>query len=188
MKKTLAIVLTLVLWVVTFTACDNYKPSSNDTERERQEVLVKEAGAKVGMPALHNFREKKFMAMIMELCDKEVVTYAYLDNMIPTVVHGHTALGGKLTYYGETIGYGLPYSTQFTAPESMQRYYVKSNTEGKMGDWGIARLPQSDPNGLFKPASANGTWVLIRDPNTGKIVVDYVEPNIIVKAYKLPFD
>jgi hypothetical protein len=25
--------------------------------------------------------------------------------------------------------------------------------------------PQADPNGLFSPASAEGTWILLKDPN-----------------------
>ncbi|HWQ60538.1 MAG TPA: hypothetical protein VN420_05355 [Candidatus Fimivivens sp.] len=53
---------------------------------------------------------------------------------------------------------------------------------------GNITIPQADPNGLFKPASADGTWVMMLDPVNKKALPQYIEPKIATFTYKLPFD
>lgn len=48
-----------------------------------------------------------------------------------------------------------------------------------------AVLPQADPNGLFSPASAEGTWILLKDPHGSDVKPVYVEPRVIVSPFKL---
>lgn len=163
------------------SSCDS-TPTSDDIQRESQEKILAEGTAQSGMPAIKNFRERKMMKLILELRDQEgVVTYLYLENTVPTIIHGHTAVGGKLTYLMEAVGYGLPYATQYTNPQ-------------KIADWGhevgYAILPQADPNGLFSPSTADGTWVYVKDPAKGstKSGVGYMEPKIITLPFKLPMD
>ena len=164
--------------------------TASDIQRDRQEQLLKENAAQTGMPAIKNFRIAKMKKYIEELQDQEgLVTYTYLENMIPTVVKGRTVLGGKLTFFCNSISYGLPYATQFTAPETMQRYYIPST--GKAGEaqtYGVARLPQADPSGLFPPTSAEGTWVLCEDPKTKKVGALHVEPRVTVSPFKFDPD
>ena len=81
---------------------------------------------------------------------------------------------GKLVFVGESIGYGIPAATQYTNPQK--------HVYGSTGNY---TLPQADPNGLFSPASAEGTWVLMKDPNGDKVVPVYIEPRIIVSPFKL---
>jgi hypothetical protein len=100
---------------------------------------------------------------------------------MPSIVHGVTAKGGKLTYLGQTIGYGIPYATQFTAP--MKPDYNSGQYNG-----GNLVLPQADPNGLFSPASAEGTWIMMKDPNGDDVKPVYVEPRILTLPFKLPSD
>ena len=50
---------------------------------------------------------------------------------------------------------------------------------------GATTLPQADPNTLFSPPSAEGTWVLCVNPETNKPTPLYVEPKIIVSPFKL---
>ena len=52
-----------------------------------------------------------------------------------------------------------------------------------MGVNGI--VPQADPNGLFSPASADGTWVMCLNPETNQAAPLYVEPRIIVSPFEL---
>lgn len=163
MNKILSLVMVAV---VTAAGCD-HQPSSDVVQQQEQERILKEGNAQVGMPAIRNFRERKILKDILELRDQDaLVTYTYLFN----------ELDGKLIFLGETIGYGLPYATQFTNPEK--------------GEWhtngGWVTLPQADPNGLFSPSSAEGTWVLMKDPNGKKVQPLYVEPRIIVSPFKLP--
>lgn len=155
--------------------------SSDDVQREQQERILKEATSQVGMPAVKNFREKKLLKDIYELRDQNgLVTFTYLENQISTVVPGRTALGGKLTYLGETIGYGIPYAIQFTNPQKIERL--------SGGGSGYHVLPQADPNGLFSPASAEGTWVLLKNPKGKEVQPVYIEPRIVVSPFKFEMD
>ena len=56
-------------------------PSSDKIQQAQSEVLLAEATASVGMPAIKNFREKKLLKDILELRDQNgLVTYTYLWN------------------------------------------------------------------------------------------------------------
>lgn len=144
------------------------QPSSNDVLAEKQEVLMKEANAQVGMPAIKNFQERKMMKMILELRDQEnLVCYAYI---VPEMT-------GKPVFLGKCIGYGLPYATQYTNPVTLE---MPGFTER-----GCTTMPQADPNGLFMPASAEGTWLLMIDPNTNEPRPVYIEPKVLVSPFKL---
>ena len=177
MKKTFKFFLALSLIMVVLRS-DTCNDSSDDKQRDQQETILQEGTSQVGMPAIKNFRERRLLKDIYELRDQDgLVTYTYFENMNPTIVPGHTALGGKLTYLGATIGYGIPYATEFTNPQKRD------------GDASQVVLPQADPNGLFSPASAEGTWVMMADPN-GKNDAEpvYIEPRISVFPFQLPLD
>lgn len=140
---------------------------SDRVQRQQQEVMLQEATAQTGMPAIKNFRERKLLKDILELRDQDgLVTYTYVWN----------EFNGKLVFFCNSVGYGIPYATQYTAP--MKPLYGNSQV-------GFA-VPQADPNGLFSPAAAEGTWVMCADPakaNGTKPV--YVEPRIVVSPFKL---
>jgi hypothetical protein len=53
---------------VLLVGCEPQK-TSDSIQRAQQEVLLKEATASVGMPAIHNFRERKILKDILELRD-----------------------------------------------------------------------------------------------------------------------
>lgn len=181
----------VVLISLALVACGG-KPTSSDLQRDRQERMVNEGVQEVGVPSIKNFRELKLAKDIYEMRDQTgLVTYSYLENLNSVLVSGHTALGGKLTFLCDSIGYPLPYSTQFTAPETMQRYYLPRREGGgnNSGEtWGVERLPQAEPNGLFSPSSAEGTWVLCKDPNGKDVRPVYTEPRVIVAQFKFPVD
>ena len=102
---------------------------------------------------------------IFELRDQEnLATYAYLQS-----------LDGKLVFLCNSIGYGLPYSTQYTNPEKIADRYQA----------GYAILPQADPNGLFSSSSTAATWVMCIDPDTNKARPVYVESNVTIAHFKL---
>ena len=160
MKRGLLSIALLVCGVALLgDSCD----TSDDIQRRAQEKILAEGTAQTGMPAIKNFRERKMLKDILELRDQDgLVTYTYLWN----------EFNGKLVYLGESIGYGIPYATQYTNPQKW--------------DSGHCCLPQADPNGLFSPASAEGTWILLKDPNGTKVRPVYVEPRIVVSPFKLP--
>ncbi len=161
MKIKMFTMLSLTMFMV---ACG--PPSSDEIQQNQQERLLKEATASSGMPAISNFRERRLLKDVLELRDQDgLITYTYL-------IAEQT---GKLVYFGETIGYGIPAATQFTNPQK-----VEYHTGGA-----YVTLPQADPNSLFSPSSAEGTWVLMKDPNGDKVSPVYVEPRIIVSPFKL---
>jgi hypothetical protein len=156
-------ILTLVAVATLLTACDQ-QPTSTQIERRKQEELSMQAVTQVGMPAITNFAEKRMMKDIMELRDQNVATTTYITDM-----------NGKLHKICNSIGYGLPYATQYTNP---QRIAYDSGH-------GSVTLPQADPNGLYSPASADGTWVLCVDTKTGKAKPVFIEPRVIVSPIPL---
>ena len=160
MKAIFAIIALLAL-----AACDEAKPSSDQVQRHQQEQLSAESNAQVGMPAITNFQEKRMAKMILELRDTALTTITYTQDM-----------NGVLHKLCDSVGYGLPYATQYTNPQR--------TVEGR-GQNEFTTLPQADPNGLFSPASADGTWVLCLDPATKKAMPLYVEPHVIVSPFPL---
>jgi hypothetical protein len=159
------IVFAMMIASMVMAGCDD-RNSSDHIQAAQQERILREATASVGMPAIRNFRERRILKDILELRDQDgLVTYTYLFSEV----------SGKLTFLGESIGYGIPAATQFTSPEKPE-YAANGNFA----------LPQADPNGLFSPASAEGTWVLMRDPKSGDVRPVYIEPRIVVSPFKLP--
>ena len=138
-------------------------PDSDGIQNEEQEKILMEATKSVGMPAIKNFRERRLLKDILELRDQAgVTTYTYLQSQ----------QSGKLVLLCDSIGYGIPYATQFTNP---QKRYLNSSLS----------LPQSDPNGLFSPASADGTWVMCKDPSGDSVKPVFIEPRIVVSPFRL---
>jgi hypothetical protein len=175
--------LSALIVIATCGCSEPRKPTSDDVQRERQERVIKEGVAQVGIPSIKNFREMKMLKDIYELRDQGgLVTFVYLENLSPTVVIGHTSLGGKITYVGEAVGYGIPAATQFTNPQKAERCALYDGH----GQW--VTLPQADPNGLFSPAAAEGTWIMMLDKKSGKALPQYFEPRIVVSTFKYAVD
>ncbi len=157
----MGIVLFFVISGLFITACDE-QSNSDETQKAQQEKILAEGTSAVGMPAIKNFREKRILKDIIELRDQNgLVTYTYI----------FSEMTGKYTYIGETIGYGIPCATQFTNPMKVV--------------YSAAVINQADPNGLFSPASAEGTWVMMLNPDKKTAEPQYIESRISVFTYKL---
>jgi hypothetical protein len=161
--KRLLLVATLAVSALGLTACDEHK-TSTQIEREKQEELSLRGVESVGMPSIVNFAEKRMMKDILELRDQNVATTTYIVDM-----------NGRYHKVCNSVGYGLPYATQYTNP-------MKA---GGGGSGGYYTVPQADPNGLYSPASADGTWVLCVDSKSGKPKPVYIEPRVIVSPIPL---
>ncbi|KKL28424.1 hypothetical protein LCGC14_2375280 [marine sediment metagenome] len=157
------------LWMVCGAECEEESAGSADEAmRTQTEQAMQEANAQIGMPAIKNFQERKLAKMIFELRDQEdLVCYAYI-----------ASLEGKLIFVGKCIGFGLPYSVQFTNPEKVVH---RKTTQG--GSFGT--LPQADPNGLFMPSGLSATWLMMIDKETGDPRPVYFEPQIVVSPFPL---
>lgn len=162
MKKKSIIGLLLIgtMMVGSLVGCESTVDSK---DRQAQEQLLQQANDQVGMPNITNFYEKKLAKKVLELRDdSKLITYAYTTNM-----------NGKYVYLGKCMGYGLPYSTQYTNPQK------NVGTNG-------AVIAQADPNGLFSADGTSATWLVMIDENTGEQSIVYAEPNMVVTQTKLP--
>jgi hypothetical protein len=170
MKKRAILSLLTCVAITGLFSCTNVpaQPNADRIDQNRQEQLQQEATRQVGMPAIHNFTEKKQIADLYELRDNpNLVCYAYL----------YSEMTGKLIFFGKCIGYGIPYAAQFSNPQ--KQVYPGGYQES------FGSLPQSEPNGLFMPNDAEGTWLIMIDPETNQRKPVYIEPRVIVSPFKL---
>lgn len=146
--------------------CTSESPSDH-AQRVQQERMSQQGNSQVGMPGLTNFTEKKIMRRLYEMRDKNVATFTYIVDM-----------QGKLHHVCDSMGFGLPYGTQFSSPEKVQ-----SGADGTVYNQ-YPLMPQSEPNGLFMPPSAEGTWVICAS-TAGDFTPMYIEPRVIVSPFRL---
>lgn len=167
----LPIIISIIAGVMAFgmVGCTAGKEQTADQKTQaQQENLQRESQAQVGLPSIKNFREKKLLKDIYELRDQEgLMTYTYI----------FSEMTGKLIFLGESVGYGVPYSAQFSNPEKVERHYDSGG--------GNFTYPQAEPNGLFSPGASDATWVLLKAKNSDEIKVTYVEPRIVVSPVPL---
>lgn len=134
-------------------------------EQQKQEIVQSEAVRQAGTPAITNFTERKFLKMLYELRDQQgYKTYTYTIDM-----------NNKRRLLCESIGYGIPYATQFSNPQKRM-----ADAAGNLTNSIIA---QAEPNALFSPSHADGTWIMALTKDGVKPI--FCEPHIIVSPFKL---
>lgn len=156
---------TLALFIQSGGCDDDTATKTDKAASQQQANLTSEAQREVGMPGVTNFTEMKMVRALYELRDKNITTFTYVPD-----------LEGRLWHLCDSIGYGLPYGVQFSNPErrAPNADYVQSGYN----------IPQAEPNGLFMPPTAEGTWIICADAHgEGKPV--YVEPRVVVSPFKL---
>jgi hypothetical protein len=125
-----------------------------------------QANTEIGMPNVTEFFEKKMLKEIIEMRDdSKLICYAYTKNEYT----------GKYIYIGKCMGFGIPYSTQYTNPSKSEKYYSG-------GDYYI--LPQADPNGLYSSGSTSATWLMMVG-DSGDTYISYCEETITVQQQKM---
>ena len=166
MKKYILSLLLMCGLGLAMVACDEGPTPTDAKVAAQQAASLQQASSQVGMPGITNFTEMKLVRKLYELRDQNITTYSYVPDM-----------QGHLHFICPSFGFGLPYGVQFSNPQ------VPYNRGG--AQYGFA-LPQAEPNGLFMPDTAEGTWVICQDPNKkGDIAPIYVEPRVIVSPFKL---
>lgn len=168
-KKLLSIgmlAFTVILCGAWDDSCnEDMTPQSVKQQNAQQEQLAQQSNAQTGMPGVTNFTEKKITKKLYELRDQQIVTYSYTMD-----------INGNLHHICDSIGYGLPYGVQYSNPDRP----VEGRTQGE-----FIALPQPEPNGLYMPPTAEGTWVICAGEKAGDIRPIYVEPRVIVSPFKL---
>jgi hypothetical protein len=158
-------------------ACDaDTSGAARDTKQNLD--LAEQAAVTVGVPAIQNFAEKRQLKALYELRDTaNLVTYTY-----------YIDLNGKRHKVCPTtsIGFGIPYATQYTAPKSLTMRKGIYPGGNQTAEWKYLEADQPEPNGLYMPSSADGTWVICLDPKTKQPAPTYVEPRIVVYLFEMP--
>ena len=163
----------LALATLAVASCNEEDTGSTDSKVSQQvEKAMSEAYKAVGLPNIKNWKELRDAKMIYELRDQEdFICYAYIVNMM-----------GEYKFLGKCVGYGLPYSVQFSNPEKVVDL---GELIGRESTWNPDTVPQPEPNGLFMPEGLSATWVMLVDPKTGEPRPVYVEPSILVSPFPL---
>jgi hypothetical protein len=168
MRKTLAVLAILPLCLLLMgseESCTDQHSAADRKMDNAQAIANEQAVAQTGMPGISNFTEKKIVRKLYELRDQNIATFTYLPD-----------LQGRLWHICDSIGYGLPYGVQFTNPH---RPLSPSYATSSMVD-------QAEPNGLFMPPTAEGTWVICAsEKQKGDFQPMYVEPRVIVSPFRL---
>jgi hypothetical protein len=155
----------IVMFSTLLAGCDTPHPDADTVERKRQEAQLSEMVKQVGAPTITKFQEKRLLKQVYELRDREnLLTYTYTIS----------EMDGKLRFLCRSMGYGIPAATQYNNPQQ----------PGYASTYGGYSMPQAEPNGLFPPASADGTWIVAFDEKGEKHVI-YVEPRVVVSPIKL---
>ena len=163
--STMLFAVVAISFVFKADSCQQEK-STDQKMKEAQEKVIAQGNSMIGMPGITRFQEKRVLKMIYELRDREkLICYAYIV----------AEMTGKLIFIGKCEGFGIPYATQYSNPEQII-------DEG--GTYHYQTLPQAEPNGLYMPASADGTWLLMLD-KTGEPHPFYCEPRVIVSPFPL---
>jgi hypothetical protein len=129
-------------------------------QRQLQEPLLTRATDTVGMPTMDNFRERQMLREVFEARDKPIQTQVYLINS-----------DGHLSKLCDSVGYGIPASTQFTNP--LQPALTGS------------AIAQAEPNALFNSPYTHGTWVDCIDHASNQTHLVFVQPNVIISPEPL---
>lgn len=163
----LLIVLMCMSIIMGFDDCKNNLSDAEKDQTKKTKQQALEVNRQIGMPNIINFQERKLAKMIFELRDKEnLICFAYIKS----------DYNGKLTFMGKCIGYGLPYSVQYTSPK-----YKVEGMDGSLA------MPQADPNQLYMPSGLSATFLMLINPKTGKARPCYFEPEIVVSPFKLTY-
>jgi hypothetical protein len=147
--------------LTTMGAGGSCQDTTSVQNRQTEEILSYADKKTGGMPRITNYFELTFAKRIMAKRDDAISTVTYVQNITT----------GKFLCIGKSIGYGLPYAVEITNPLQ----YI--------GQGGV--IAQADPNGLYMPQSAEGTWVDLINPTTGADDPVYSEPRVFVTPFEL---
>jgi len=171
MERKLFIMTVLIIVLMTGTAFvvhgeGQMEPGAERKMKRATEQSMSEMYAQTGMPTIINWQERKLAKMIFELRDRtDLICYAY----------SYSEMTCQYNFIGKCMGYGLPYSVQYTNPSKIQDVDADEYV-----------IPQADPNGLYMPDGLSAIWLMLIDPDTNEPKPVYMEPLLTVTPFPLP--
>ena len=169
--KALALLVLLALSPSDSNGCTSTTDEAANQQSQAQAQSLLQANEAVGMPAITHWQERR---MVKDLPTRRSETspsrpHAYLVNEMrgcPRLHQVHRSATGCRT------------APQFTAPEKDIYATTSSSVHHN--------IPQPEPNGLYIPEAAEGTWLLMKDPGSPDVKPVYFEPRIVVTPFRLP--
>ncbi len=142
--------------------CDAKDSSSNATRQEQaqQNLQMEQFLRNQPVPSFDWSLERHMLIQLYTARQRATNTYSVVQSEFT----------GKILWSCPSIGFPLPYSTQLT--NSLQAQW-----RGYSDHWSSAVVEQQEPNGLFSPPSAEGTWVPCVDER-GRITPVYEERKV----------
>jgi hypothetical protein len=151
---------------VSNAACamaDRPNPASSAAiEQAQQDLQMQQMLRNQPVPSFNFSLERHMLIEIYKARQKATNTF--------TVVQSE--LTGKVLWSCPSMGFPLPYSAQLTNP--LQAWWKSGAHE-----YASAVVAQQEPNGLFTPPQAEGTWVPCLDAQ-GRITPVYEERKVTV--------
>ncbi len=142
--------------------CDE-KPSAARNEQKQQDAVMQQFQRNQPTPTFDWSLERHMLIQLYSARQRATNTFSVVQSEYT----------GKILWSCPSIGFPLPYATQLTNPQQM----ISGYGVGSKSIDGI--VAQQEPNGLFTPAAADGTWVPCVDER-GKITPVYEEKHVTV--------
>lgn len=150
----LGVMLALIVIISSCTSDENVRREEQKTVGNQQNLYLKSQPA----PYFDWSLERYLMTKLYEARNSAVSTWSYTQSPFT----------GKITWECASIGYPVPGGTQLTNPEQST---------------GQTTVAQAEPNGLFSPATSEGTFVMCLNDD-GTVTPAYVEE--LVKTFSTP--
>ncbi len=142
--------------------------SSYDIEQQQQEVANQEIVRNQPPPNLGGYSfERHIVTEVYKARNDTISTYTYIM----------LQMTGQIVEICPSIGYPIPYSTQITSPERIERVIA--------GEYVVISNPE--PNGLYPPDNAAATIVNCVNPD-GSLTPTYWEDNVFALPYRIKAD
>ncbi|MBI4137307.1 hypothetical protein HY469_04560 [Candidatus Roizmanbacteria bacterium] len=143
------ILVVLIAAAITLAACESADTQEERVVNDQQSVYIKSQP----VPFFEWSLERHLM----------IELYTARNNAVATFSLTWDSFRGKISWSCPSIGYPIPGGTQLTNPE---KYQYNGTT-----------LPQAEPNGLFSPQTAAGTYVMCVNED-GTVSPVFVEDNV----------
>lgn len=154
-----------VSFVGTAACAMAQRPSSASSaaiEQAQQDLQMQQMLRNQPVPAFSFSLERHMLIEIYKARQRATNTFSVVQS----------ELTGKVLWSCPSMGFPLPYSTQLTNP--LQAWWQSGAHE-----YASAVVAQQEPNGLFTPAQAEGTWVPCVD-SQGRVTPVYEERKVSV--------
>lgn len=141
--------------------CSNTPPSAAAVEQRSQDIQMDQFLRNQPVPSFDWSLERHMLIQLYAARQRATNTFSVVQSEFT----------GKILWSCPSMGFPLPYATQLTNPSQIIYKHHPSEKDAS----GV--VAQQEPNGLFSPGSADGTWVPCVDEK-GRITPVYEERKV----------